>query len=134
MKSIEQMCFESFKQECVKEYFGKRTEIDNWHRDYILENLNTHDNKLLVNKLKKELPVKSYEVEDRGDVIVYFRQKLIGKLDKVFKNILDFYGYYNTLVEWTENGFKYTVCPTYSKNCSRFIINSNEKAILPSVK
>ena len=52
MKSLIQYFLETYKESGFKEYFGESFVIDDLNKDYILENLNTHDPSILIKKLE----------------------------------------------------------------------------------
>ena len=123
MKSIEQTILEIYKKDCVYDYFGKNIDIDNINRDYILENLNTHDKALLIKKLETFEEYHTAETEEKGVIKLVCDRKI--KDEQRFNNLLDFYGYYITKTDCILNKqciyFVYFICPKYSKNCSDFI-------------
>ena len=121
MKSIEEIIINDYRKSCLENYFNNGIIIDDVNRDYILENLNTHDANLLIKQLEKLDGTCDASVEGKGTVKFVNKDKLDKK--EHFINLLDFYGYYITKVKYDLNIDKYIyiICPKYSKNCNDFV-------------
>lgn len=122
MKSLIQYFLETYKKRGLKEYFGESFVINDLNKDYILENLNTHDSSILIKKLENIKYFNKVEFEQKQVIKLICNKKTD---EQELKNILDFYGYYITLKNYdveTDRYF-YFICPKYSKNCTDFIFD-----------
>lgn len=122
MISFIQYLLKSNKEKCLKDYFGESFVIDDWSRDYILENLNTHDQNLLIKKLEKIKYFNKVEFEQKQVIKLVCNKKAD---EQELNNVLDFYGYYISLKQYdleTDRYF-YFICPKYSKNYTDFIFD-----------
>lgn len=88
--------------------------------DYVLENLQTHDYKLLQKKLEKHFGDKIEEFIDQEDKSGIFAIRVTDERlyqDNKFIDLLNFFNYF--LRE--RNGFRYVIEPIYSNNMDEWV-------------
>lgn len=92
----------------------------NGYVDYVRENLQTHDYKLLQKKLEQYFGDKIEEFIDQTDESGIFAIRVNDEYlyrDETFINLLNFFNYF--LRE--RNGFRYVIEPIYSKNMDEWV-------------
>lgn len=127
MKSIyeifEESQYENYLRELASDQIGPiHDEGSIGHsfcKDYILENLNTHDKSFLKKKLEEIFGELEFE-ELFDESIIFTSHKLLSIQEmKQLGDMIKFYGYY---IFEIKNG-KYVICPTYSTNSTSYIYN-----------
>lgn len=132
---IDHKRFAERNYERIKEYYGEhiteglitRFKLDP-KKDYVLENLNTHDSDSLIKKLSQKFS--EFQIDDCSDtrndrrfIKLYIHNgngvrasKLIGNDD--LKSICDFYGYSISRTQEFINGVKISLEPIYSESAN----------------
>ena len=121
--------------ESMKDYFGDDVpscvyeEIESGnYKDFILENLKSHDITLLCKKIwdmfGKDCPTLEFlpiNHKNSSFQIVSYEELDVDKL----KNLLEFFGYYITTSGEDEDGYYYIVSPTYASDANDLVYNKN---------
>ena len=138
---IKQNYYKNIYKESLKDYFGENLpdyiieSTDKYEfKDFILDNLNTHDIHKLQDKIF-ELFGSQYELgikyaNDKKESFWLVSSPLDISKNEDFKNLVEFFGYYisNIDIEMEENELiEYIyICPKYSKSADKMVYKEND--------
>lgn len=133
VQHIKKSYYDNIYLSSMKDYFGEYLpnsvyeSINNEdYEDHILENLKSHDIKLLCKKIKetfeKDNMISILDVNNKNTSVEIVSYK---ELDKdTLKRLLDFFGYYVTK-SFKEDTYHYIISPVYTNNANNLVYVKN---------